>query len=66
MVIEWREMEHDVVYRKEKGYFPMQKSIQICGTYKFWNIGSMRAQSRLLQMLIDYWDPDTEVFNLDV
>jgi hypothetical protein len=25
----------------------------------------MRAQVRLLQLLMDYWDPDSESFNLD-
>jgi hypothetical protein len=25
----------------------------------------MRDQVRLLQLLVNYWDPDTEIFNLD-
>jgi hypothetical protein len=25
----------------------------------------MRAQVRLLQLLVNFWDPETEVFNLD-
>ena len=33
--------------------------------YKFLRLGSLRANPRLLQMLVDYWDPDTETFQLD-
>jgi hypothetical protein len=36
-----------------------------CGLYKFWVLKGMRDQVRLLEMLVGYWDPDSERFNLD-
>jgi hypothetical protein len=42
-----------------------QNDFQICGLYKFWAIKGMRAQVRLIQTLINYWDLETESFNLD-
>ena len=36
-----------------------------CGIYKFWALKGMRAQVRLLHMLVNYQDPDTQAFNLD-
>jgi hypothetical protein len=42
-----------------------QKDLQICGIYKFWAIKGMRAQVRFLQTLINYWDLETEAFNID-
>jgi hypothetical protein len=32
--------------------------------YNFFQIGGMRAQKRLLNLLIDYWHPDAEAFML--
>jgi hypothetical protein len=32
--------------------------------YKFFQIGGMRSQKRLLNLLIDYWHPDAEAFML--
>jgi hypothetical protein len=65
MVLEWREREHeevDVAVERDPG---AQMALKICGLYKFWALKGMRAQVRLLQMLVNYWDPDTETFNLD-
>ena len=39
--------------------------MRACGLYKFWRLGSLRAKPRLLQLLVDYWDPDSESFYLD-
>ena len=33
--------------------------------YKFWFLGSLRAKPRLLQLLVDYWDLDSETFHID-
>jgi hypothetical protein len=65
MVLEWREREHeevDVVVERDPG---AQMALKRCGLYKFWALKGMRAQVRLLQLLVDYWDPDSESFNLD-
>ena len=59
MVLEWREHEHEDVDRAFLSYVNTQKSFRIYGLYKFWNLGGLRAQPRLLQMFVDYWDLDT-------
>jgi hypothetical protein len=65
MVIEWREREHEEVDVVVERDVRAQQDLQRCGIYKFWAIKGMRAQVRLLQTLINYWDPETEAFNLD-
>jgi hypothetical protein len=42
-----------------------QAALKICGLYKFWALKGMRAQVRLLEMLVSYLDPDSERFILD-
>ena len=42
-----------------------QHALCACGLYKFWCLGGLRAKPRLLQMLVDYWDPDSESFQID-
>jgi hypothetical protein len=43
----------------------VQVALKRCGLYKFWALKGMRAQVRLLEMLVGYWDPDNESFILD-
>ena len=65
MVLEWREMEHGDVEEAMKGDLMAQQALCACGLYKFWCLGSLRAKPRLLQMLVDYWDPYFESFHID-
>jgi hypothetical protein len=65
MVLEWREREHEEVDAAVERDAGAQLALKICGLYKFWALKGMRAQVRLLQMLVNYWDPETEAFNLD-
>jgi hypothetical protein len=54
MVLEWREREHeevDVVVERDLG---AQMALRRCGLCKFWALKGMRAQVRLLQMLVNY------------
>jgi hypothetical protein len=65
MVLEWREREHeevDVFVDKDPR---AQMALKICGLYKFLALKEMRAHVRLFDMLVDYWDPNSETFNLD-
>jgi hypothetical protein len=65
MVLEWRERKHeevDVVVERDMG---AQMALKICGLYKIWALKGTRAQVRLLQLLMDYWDPKSKSFNLD-
>ena len=65
MVLERRECEHEDVDREVHRDINVQQALKICGLYNFWKLGGLRAQPRLIQMFVDYWDPDTEAFQLD-
>ena len=65
MVLEWREREHGDVEEAVQGDLMAQQAIQACGLYKFWCLGSLRAKPRLLQLPVDYWDPEIETFHID-
>ena len=62
MVLEWREREHGDVEEAVQGDLMAQQALRACGLYKVWLLGSLRAKPRLLQLLVDYWDPDYEYF----
>ena len=42
-----------------------QQALGACGLYKFWCLDSLRAKPRLLQLLVDYWDLESETFQRD-
>jgi hypothetical protein len=65
MVLEWREREHEEVDAVVERDLVAQVALKRCGLYKFWFLKGMRAQVRLLEMLVGYWDPDSESFILD-
>ena len=65
MVLEWREREHDEVEEAVRADLMAQQSLRACGLYNFWCLGGLRAKPGLLQMLVDYRDPDSESFWLD-
>ena len=57
--------EHGSVEEAVQGDLMAQQALRACGLHKFWCLGSLSAKPRLLQMLVDYWDPDTESFHID-
>ena len=65
MVLEWREREHGDFEEVVQDDLMAQQELRACGLYKFWHLGSLREKPRILQMLVDYWDPDSETFQLD-
>jgi hypothetical protein len=65
MMLEWRERKHEEVDSPVDRDSGAQMALNRCGLYKFWVLKGMRAQVRLLEMLVGYWDPDSESFNLD-
>ena len=65
MVLEWREREHGDVEEAVQGDLMAQQALHACGLYNFWCLGSLRAKPRLLQLLEDYWDLDSETFHFD-
>jgi hypothetical protein len=58
MMLEWREREHEEVDAV------VERDL-VAQAYNFWALKGMRAQVRLLEMLVGYWDPDSERFILD-
>jgi hypothetical protein len=65
MVLEWRERENEEVNAIVERDAGAQLDFKRCGLYKFWALKGMRAQVRLLQMLVNYWDLEIGAFNLD-
>ena len=65
MVLKWREHEHGGVEEVVRGDLIAQQALCACRIYKFWCLSGLRAKPKLLQMLIDYWDPDSESFHID-
>ena len=65
MVLEWRECEHGEVEEAVRADLMAQQVLHACGLYKFWCLGGLRAKPSLLQMLVDYWDPDSDSFQID-
>ena len=65
MVIELREREHEKIYEVVGRDARAQQDLKRCDLYKFWALKGMRAQVRLLQLLVNYWDLVTEAFKLD-
>ena len=65
MVLEWREREHGDVEEVVRVDLMGQQVLCACGLYKFWCLCGLRAKTRLLQMLVDYWDLDSESFQID-
>ena len=65
MVLEGRDREHGDVEEAVQGDLMSQQALRACGLYKFWRLGSLREKPRLLQLLVDYWDPDFETFQID-
>jgi hypothetical protein len=65
MVLEWRERDNEEVDAAADQYPVAQAALKRCGLYNFWVLKGMRAQVRLLEMLVGYWDLDSERFILD-
>jgi hypothetical protein len=65
MVIEWREREHEDIDSQVIEDLKAMESIQRCGLRNFFETSNIRAQKRLLQVLIIYWDPNADAFMLD-
>ena len=63
--MEWREREHEEVDAAVDQDIVAQAVLKRCGLYKFWTLKGMRAQVRLLELLVGYWDRDRERFILD-
>ena len=64
MVLEWREREHEDMDRESLRDSPTLHALRKCGLLKFFCTSGMRANVRLLEHLISYWDHDLGVFDV--
>jgi hypothetical protein len=60
-----RERENEEVDAVVDRDLVAQAALKRCSLYNFWALKGMRAQVRLLEMLVGYWDPDNERFILN-
>ena len=65
MPVTWREREHAVVYNEVMNSPEALDALRGCGLLKFFKLPNMKANTRLLEMLIDYWDVEEEAFMID-
>ena len=64
MVLEWREHEHEDMDQKQLQDAPTMNVLHSSGLLKFFCTSPMRANVCLLEFLINYWDHDLGMFDL--
>ena len=64
MVLEWREREHEVMDNAALQSAPTIQALRTCGLLKFFCTSPMRANVHLLEFMVNYWDHDMGMFNL--
>ena len=61
----WREREHEDLDSEIMEDDEALEALRHCGLKKYFEMSNMRAQVRLLEMPVGYWDVDQEVFVSD-
>ena len=64
MVLEWREREHEVMDQAALQIPPTIQALRTSGLLKFFCTSPMRANVRILEFLVHYWDHDLGMFNI--
>ena len=64
MVLEWRECKHEDMDQEALQNSPTMNFLHSSGLLKFFCTSPMRANVRLLEFLINYWDHDLGMFEL--
>ena len=65
MTISWREREHSAVDQEVMEDRTAQNVLRNCGLFKFFKMPNMKSNVRLLEMLVNYWEPDQDCFIID-
>jgi len=65
MLLQWREREHEALDNEVIESGQALEVVRLCGLNSFFEMNGMCAQPRMLEMLVGYWDPDSDVFLLD-
>ena len=58
MTISWREREHIAIDQEVMQDQAAQNILWNCGLFKFFKMPNMKRNVRLLEMLVNYWEPD--------
>ena len=64
MVLEWREREHEIMEHAALQSAPTIEALRTCGLLKLFCTSPMRENVRLLEFMVNYWDHDMGMFNL--
>ena len=64
MVLEWREREHEMMDQATLQSSPTIEALRNSGLLKFFCTSPMRANVRILEFLVNYWDNDLGMFNI--
>ena len=65
MSVTWQEREHTTVDDEVMNDPDALEALRGCGLLKFFKLPNMKANTRLLEMLIDYWDIEEDAFMID-
>jgi hypothetical protein len=63
--VQWREREHEYISKLVGEEPNVVVVLMQCGLLKFFLCHFMRAQPRLLNSLVEYWNPDAKYFMLE-
>ena len=64
MVLEWREREHEDMDQESLQDAPTINALWKSGLLKFFYTSPVRSNVHLLEFLINYWDHDIGMFDL--
>ena len=64
MVLEWREWEHETMDQETLQSAPTIHALRTSGLLKFFYTSPMQANVHLLEFMINYWDHDLGMFDL--
>lgn len=65
MEITWKEREHSAIDNEVMNDPLALDALRGCELLKFFNIPNMKTNTRLLEMLVNYWDLEEDVFIID-
>lgn len=63
--ITWREREHTAIDNEVMNYQNALDALRGCGLLKFFKMPNMKANMRLLEILIHYWSIEDDTFMID-
>ena len=65
MTTSWRECKHSAIDQEVMQDRASQNILRNCGLFKFFKMPNMKSNVRLLEMLVNYWEPDQDCFIID-